>query len=104
MTLHQRRGHRLRVRCAAAIVPLLGILMLVPLQAVCVEGAGMELAVPRDPKCIRRLDEPGQIPHPPSHNSGAGVHVERTVDDVPRVAGVRRRSEHVLAEQRCIMG
>eukprot|EP01047_Picozoa_sp_COSAG01_P138085 COSAG01_NODE_68685_length_263_cov_0.939024_1_plen_44_part_10 len=33
-----------------------GVLVLVPLQAVCVEGAGVEPTVPRGPQCIRHLD------------------------------------------------
>jgi hypothetical protein len=62
--------------------------MLMPLQTVDVKGAGLELAIPGGPHCIRFENKPGQVLLPPFFD-------ERTFDDAPCIsllafAGARR--------------
>ena len=72
----QSRGQGLRVRFTPAELTLVRVLVLVPLQAVCVEGPGLDLAVPRGPHCVCQMDECGHILHPPGGDGWIRVHVE----------------------------
>lgn len=72
--------------------------MLMSLQAASVEGASMELPIPRGPQCICFINECGQVLYPVAGDYGLCVHVEGAVDDAPCVTRVCRRAEPVLAE------
>ena len=65
-----------------AELSLVWVVMLVSRQAVSVEGAGLQLAVPRDPKLVCRVDERCQVLLPQALGSWRGVHVERAIDDL----------------------
>jgi len=89
----------LRVRCAVAVLSLLRALVLMSLKAGSVKGAGMELAVPGYPQFIRCTNEAGQVSKPRFGDPRLRVHVERPIDNTPRVAHICRRTKHVFAEQ-----
>eukprot|EP01043_Picozoa_sp_COSAG02_P018325 COSAG02_NODE_854_length_16499_cov_76.082561_13_plen_155_part_00 len=95
----KRRWHGLRVRFTPTIFSLCWLLVLVALEAVRVEWAGVELTVPRSPQCVCRLDICSYILHPLFGNGWFRVHVERPVDNIPRVARICRRAELVFVEQ-----
>ena len=86
------------MRFTPAVFPCFRVLVLVPLQAVRVERAGLNLAVPRGPQRVRQLNERRNVRSPPAGDGWVGVHVERSVDNVPCVARVRRRAELVFVE------
>ena len=74
--------------------------MLLSLEAVGVEGAGMKLAVPRAPQRVSFPNEFGHVLEPSLGYSRVRVHVKGSVYDVPSIARVRWRTESVFVEQR----
>lgn len=73
--------------------------MLMSLQAGSIEGAGMQLAIPRDPQRIACMDEGGKVLVPFVCHERHSIHVKRAIDNAPCVTPVCRRAEHVFAEE-----